>query len=157
MANRTKLDNTWQYSKLWYVYTDPKACMFKNHANLLTNLTKIPLYIPEDGFKVILDTALSFVWKTAWMNSCQTMAMCTMNCATMAHQLSAYVQSNPLYLLSVLYVIHIINHSPLFRTASNGKQLGAWEWGYLPCVHNRTWLNCHFPFIFYWGVGWLSK
>ena len=50
-----------------------------------------------------------------------------------AHQQSAYPQLSPLYLLSTLYITHMINYSrpsPAFHTASDGMLGRAWERGY---------------------------
>ena len=106
-----------------------KACTFKNHTNLLANFTKVPLYTPEDGFKAIYIWPFlhcGFVWKK--LDSCQTMAMFTMNCATTCMGTSTICLHK---LNSILPSVHLLRHlhDKLFLALSHYSVLQTTEPG----------------------------
>ena len=97
----------------------------EKHANLLTYLTNWPLYTPENGFWGIIKCQGSPFLSFAQAFSVLIVRIDCQNGSHKArlrklsitqlwawpHRRSAYAQLSPLYLLSTLYVTHMIKYS----------------------------------------------
>ena len=101
---------------------------FENHANLLAYLTNWPLYTLENGFWGVIKCQggpfLSFAQAFSALIvriNCQNGVTCSIKARlrvqsitqlrAWAHRRSAYAQLSPLYLLSTLYITHVIKYT----------------------------------------------